>query len=183
MHHYNSTSFSSPPSFSLLSSNGNKNGNNDGNSNGSDNIVIPLGIVSLPGNVTLPSTSNQNFLISALDGHFGIFGENGNSGNSGNSGNNGEGNNKGGDAPPLRFLVFSAVHLSVTSILPLILAYNTAIINNNNKEKSTRESGLKHDKITAKNGLIDADIPPLSALFSRDLCHDLLLAVSHCIDW
>lgn len=90
--------------------------------------------------------------------------------------------------PPQRFLVFPSVHLSLSSVLPLILIHNNKDlkINDNmkNNERSVKKQNDKYNDFEeVQNISNNIDIPPISALFSRDLCSDLISAVNHCIKW
>ena len=128
---------------------------------GSSLICIPLGIMTLPCSTSLSSLNEQNVTSLLLDGEFGtkvlensrikdpilIL----------------ESEKKDRvksvktdffDDPPLRFLVFPVIHISLSSILPIILSYaNTSYNNindNNNNDNETIDEKSK-DKINEVN--------------------------------
>ena len=184
-----------------------------------ENISIPLGICSIPNNITLPTITNQNFDFILLDGgsfnnkiksnsnnnfnekmdnnttknlDFLFNSDNLNNNNNNNNSNNNNNNNCSNNTkinsnlPSNRFLVFPSLHISLSSTLPLILTYSTnnLKINNDHKDAKNYLKNVKFGELeNTKNISNKDDIPPISALFSRDLCRDLLAAVNHCINW
>ena len=151
-----------------------------------ENISIPLGIFSAQNNILFPTIKNSNCFISLLsDGNFNNFNGKKNSKNNENydvelnkikSNNNLNNNSSNNDLSINRFLVFPVYHLSLATVLPLILSYNSTT----SFSTSSTSSGVDRQK---EIQLKSANIPPISALFSRDLCLDLLHAVQHCIKW
>ena len=122
----------------------NKNGNKNKNRNKRkrtfcENISIPLGIFSAQNNILFPTIKNSNCFISLLsDGNFSNFNGKKNSKNNesydvdlnkiksnNNLNNNLNSNSSNNDSSINRFLVFPVYHLSIDTILHLILSYNS----------------------------------------------------------
>jgi hypothetical protein len=171
-----------------------KNRENYENGNlGSVCISAPLGIISLPSSTSLPSATEQNILFSLLGGQFGTISMPINN-NINNNGNNNNNNNKlnSNYTVPTRFLAFMSVHLSLSSVLPLILSHaqlsfekNIIKKDDNNNAKNTKYYGAGF--LAPNNGenkpITEEILPPISAYFARDLCLDLFSATDHCIQW
>jgi serine/threonine protein kinase len=130
-------------------------------------------LLNLPPHTILPHHLNLTILAGGTFGKglSGIKGENENSvdiliKSKGKSGT-------GGDHP-LRFLVFPAVHLALTSILPLILNFNGKY-----SDKDVKSD--RHVKYRDETDPFDRSGAPLSPILARELCRDLFSAVNHCI--
>ena len=161
----------------------------------SENICTPIGIVSLPSSTSFPNASEQNSYLHFLRG--GDF----------NSSlkkpqvidyssllhENKKKSVKSFIAfPPIRFLVFPAIHISLPSILPLILSHtqklhrkNQLLVINAKNTKYYEDEKSIANRETENTDLVITDSlpPPLCAYLARDLCSDLLNAVRHCIHW
>ena len=161
---------------------------------GSENICIPIGIVSLPSSTSFPNATEQNSYLQILGGEF-------------NSSLKKQqiidyssllhGNKKKSVKsmvvfPPVRFLVFPAIHISLPSILPLILSHTQKlnrknqllVINAKNTKYYEDQKSVENREIENTDLVItDSLPPPLCAFLARDLCSDLLNAVRHCIHW
>jgi hypothetical protein len=171
-----------------------KNRENYENGNlGSVCIAAPLGIVSLPSSTSLPSPTEQNLIYSLIGGQFGSISLSNN--NNGNNNNNSNNNNNmklnSNFIAPIRFLAFQSVHLSLSSVLPLILSHSQPSIGKNNSKKDDKNNaknttyygaGFTPNKGENKP-IIEEILPPISANFARDLCVDLFSAIDHCIQW
>jgi hypothetical protein len=154
-----------------------------------------LGIVSLPSSTSFPSATEQNILSPLLAGQFGTITMPINSNNISNNNNNNTNNNNKLNSTyivPTRFLAFMSVHLSLSSVLPLILSHAQLSFGKNNT-KNDDKNNAKNTKyygagfIPPNNGenkpIIEEILPPISASFARDLCVDLFSATEHCIRW
>ena len=170
-----------------------KNRDNYDNGNlGSECISAPLGIVSLPSSTSFPSASEQNIFFSLLNGQFGTISLPNNNNSSSSNNNNSGSKSNSNFAIPVRFLAFPSVHLSLSSVLPLILSHAQLSFGKNNSKnevknnaKNTKyyDSGLTPANIGENKPIIEDICPPISAYFARDLCVDLLSATDHCIQW
>lgn len=183
------------------------NGNNSRNGNsrktvqmtetlsGSENICIPIGIVSLPSSTSFPNASEQNSYLHFLEGgdfnsslkkpqiidHSSLL-----------HGNKKKSVKSINVFPPIRFLVFPAIHISIPSILPLIVSHTQklnrknqlSVINAKNTKYYEDEKSIENREIENTDLVITESFPPpLCAFLARDLCSDLLNAVRHCIHW
>ena len=161
---------------------------------GSDNICIPIGIVSLPSSTSFPTASDKNSLLRFLGGDFGttlkrqkIIDY-----SSLLHGNEKKNSRSIVVIAPIRFLVFSATHISLTSVLPLILTHTQKsirknqllVINAKNTKYYENERSVESREVENTDiEVTDSSQPPLCAYLARDFCSDLLNAVRHCIHW
>ena len=204
---YNNNTNNHYDSNSYNKNSNHNNGNNTRNENssktvqmaetlsGSENICIPIGIVSLPSSTSFPNASEQNSYLHFLGG--GDFSSSLKKPQIIDYSSLLHGIKKKSVKsiivfPPIRFLVFPAIHISLPSILPLILSHTQKlnrknqllVINAKNTKYYEDEKSIENREIENTDFFItDSLSPPLCAYLARDLCSDLLNAVRHCIHW
>ena len=159
---------------------------------GSENICVPIGIVSLPSSTSFPTATEHNSLLRFLGG--GDFNSVIIDYSSLLRGNKKKTVKSIVVIAPIRFLVFTAMHISLTSILPLILTHTQkliiknklSVVNAKNKKYYETETEISVDNGKIENTEIpitEITQPPMCPFLARDLCSDLLNAVRHCIHW